>query len=191
MSKPTESKLDRYAETLVEMERDKKTLKEMQAWLVAEGVNVVQSTIGRFLESLRSARSQAEVLQLVVTGSQHCKEIDAALGKNPAPELATLINLFKVLIMQLTSKGVADPEMLKLADQLSRTVIESISGQTKAAFKEREIRLAEQKQAETKKDEATKALEYCLEEAKQSPAVQELFKAAFTALKKVRAGLAK
>lgn len=40
--------------------------------------------------------------------------------------------------------------------------------------------------AEARKDEQAKALEYCLEEAKKFPEVQDLFKAAFAALKKAR-----
>lgn len=189
MAKKIASKLDRYAEQLAAMEAETppKTLREMQAWLAEEGVRAEQSTIGRFLESLRSARSQESILRLVVTGRQHCEEIDSALKKNPAPQLETLINLFKVLVMQLTSKGAVQPKLLPLADQLSRTAIEFISGQTKAAFKERELAMAEQKFAETKKDEQTKALELCLEDAKAYPAVQELFKAAFSALRKAKA----
>jgi DNA-binding phage protein len=193
MPKKIASKLDRFAETLVAMESEEppKTLRAMQVFLEGEGVNVEQSTIGRFLSSLRSAREQEELLQMVATGSQQCQEIDAAFAKNPAPQLETVIRVFKVLIMQLATKGKTSPELLSMSNNLARTAIEFISGQTKAAFKEREIRLAEQKQAETKKDEATKALEYCLEEAKQSPAVQEYFKEAFAALKKFKSGLAR
>jgi hypothetical protein len=60
-------------------------------------------------------------------------------------------------------------------------------GRTKGAHKERQVALAEQKHVETKKDDGAKALEYCLEEAKQFPAVQELFKVAFAALRKAKA----
>jgi len=54
------------------------------------------------------------------------------------------------------------------------------------ALKKQQQDLDQQKFAESKKDEATKALEYCLDEAKQFPAVQDLFKAAFAALKKAK-----
>ena len=62
-------------------------------------------------------------------------------------------------------------------------------GRTKAAFKERELTLKEAKSAEEKKSDQQKALEYCLAEAKGTPA-EDLFAQAFAALKKVRAGLA-
>ena len=61
-------------------------------------------------------------------------------------------------------------------------------GRTKAGFKERELQLKEQKSAEEKKSNQQKALEYCLEEAKGTPA-EELFTQAFLALKKFRAGM--
>lgn len=62
-----------------------------------------------------------------------------------------------------------------------------VTGKSKASFKEREVTLAEQKAAEAKKSEQQKALEMCLEEAKQFPEVEQLFKDAFAALKKAKA----
>ena len=190
MPKKIESKLDRYAESLQAMERENppKTLAEMQSWLAQEGVTVVQSTISRFLESLRSSQAQERVLEMVVSGSAQCDEVDQAFAKHPEPQLETLIKLFKTLIFQLTVKGAADPEMLSLANTLTQTVCDFISGQTKAAFKERELTLDERKYEETKKDEWTKALEYSLEEEKEFPAVMELFRQAFLALKQARSG---
>lgn len=191
MPKKIESKLDRYQEQLLEMESatPPKTLADMQQWLAQEGVVVVQSTIGRFLESLRSRRAQERVLGLVATGSQQCKELDSAFAKNPAPQLETLIKLFKTLIMQLTLKGAAAPELLSLANHLTMTVCEFISGQTKAAFKERELTLDERKYQESKKDDQTRALELCLEDARQFPEVQELFTKAFVAMREMKAGI--
>lgn len=73
--------------------------------------------------------------------------------------------------------GFLDVANLDLAD---------LTGKTKGNFKEREVTLAEQKFAETKKSDQQKALEMCLEEAKEFPEVLELFKAAFAALKKAK-----
>ena len=58
-------------------------------------------------------------------------------------------------------------------------------GHSKGGFKERELALKEAKSAEEKKSNQQKALEYCLAEAKGTPA-EELFAQAFAALKKVR-----
>ena len=183
MSKEKPSKLDPFAETLQALEVEGKTLADMVAWLKQEGITAAPSTISDYLASLRDARSRSQLLQRITTGSRQCKEVEAELAKNPAPELETLVKLHRVLILHLSTQGNADPEMLKLADQMTNTVLNCISARTKAAHKEREVALAEQKHAETKKDEQQKALEFCLSEAKAWPAVQDLFKKAFAALK--------
>lgn len=184
--KQKKSKLDQYAAQLADMDAERKTLPEMQAWLKEEGITVASSTLSAFLSSQRQRLLQDRLLAQIATGARQCQEVEKQFGKNPAPELETLIKLHRSLIMQLATLGNADPEFLKLSDQLTNTVLSVESAKTKAAFKEREIALAEQKYLETKKDEQTKALELCLEEAKGFPDVQELFKAAFAALKKAK-----
>ncbi len=155
MAKKIESKLDRYAEQLSAMEAEGKTLAEMQAWLKAEACAISLSGLSRWLESARSARSQERFLTLVATGGRQCQELDAAFKKNPEPGIATLIKMFQVIILKLNIEGSANPENLKLADQLSRTALEFINGQTRAEFKrveldqaERKLKLSEQKAAQ-------------------------------------------
>jgi hypothetical protein len=190
MPKQKKSKLDQYAVTLLEMDAAKKTLPEILAWLKEEGVSVAPSTLSVYLESARSARLKQKLLGQITSGARQCREVEQEFAKNPAPELETLIKLHRVLILQLSTQGNTDPEFLKLSDQLTNTVLSCLSAQTKAAFKEREIFLKETQALEAKKSEQQKALEYCLAEAKGTPA-EELFTQAFLALKKVRAGLAK
>ena len=185
MSKQKKSKLDQYAVTLLEMDDAKKTLPEMLAWLKEEGVSVAPSTLSVYLESARRSRLQKKLLGQITTGAKQCREVEAEFAKNPAPELETLIKLHRVLILQLSTQGNAAPEFLKLSDQLTNTVLNCISAQTKARFKEREVSLAEAKAAESKKSDQQKALEYCLAEAKGTPA-EDLFAQAFAALKKAR-----
>lgn len=52
---------------------------------------------------------------------------------------------------------------------------------------ERKFLFSQQQALEAKKDEQTKALEFCLDEAKKFPAVMKLFEAAFAALAKAKA----
>jgi protoporphyrinogen oxidase len=54
-------------------------------------------------------------------------------------------------------------------------------------FKEREVSLAESNAADAKKTEQEKALEFCLDEAREVPAAQEFFRKAFAELKKAKA----
>lgn len=147
MPKKIESKLERYLETLLEMESavPPKTLAEMQSWLKDEGVTVHQSTISRFLDAQRQSRLQEKLLAQIASGAEQCAAVEKQFGSNPAPELETIIKLHRVLILQLTTQSQADPELVKLADQLTRTALEFTSGRTKAAHKERELKLAEEK----------------------------------------------
>ena len=91
------------------------------------------------------------------------REVEKQFSKNPAPELETLIKLHRVLIMKLSTAGNADPEFLKLADQLMRTAMEFVSGQTKARFKERELKVSEEKLELVKFDAAKLALKFAAE----------------------------
>lgn len=139
--KSVASKLDQFAEVLMDMDREKKTLAEMQAFLDGEGAHVANSTLSRFLEARRQADLQSRLLAQISAGAQQCKAVEKQFGSNPAPELETLVKLHRVLILQLSTTGVADPELLKLADQLLRTAMEFVNAQTKANQKERELAL--------------------------------------------------
>ena len=147
MSKQPKSKLDQYAAQLADMDQavPRQTLEEITAWLAQEGCSVSLSTVGRYLESLRSQRRQAKVLADITSASNQCKAVEKLFGENPAPGLETIIKLIRVSIMQQATHAQDNPELLKLVDQLTNTVIQHVSAQTKAAQKERELRLAEDK----------------------------------------------
>ena len=144
--KSKKSKLDQFATFLLEMDDEKKTLDEIQAWLKEEGCVVSRGGISNYLSGLRSERLQSRLLSQIASGAQQCAAVEKSFGKNPAPELETLVKLHRVLILQLSTQGNADPEYLKLADQLMRTAMEFVSGQTKLKIQERElVALAEEK----------------------------------------------
>lgn len=63
----------------------------------------------------------------------------------PSPTLESLIRRQRALIEELTQAGVADPDALKLADQLLRTVTEYARNQTQSAHKKTELAQAERK----------------------------------------------
>ena len=188
MGKIRKSKLDRFEAQLLEMDTAHKTLVEMRAWLAGQSCKISGHGLSHFLTSARSRADQERWLKRVTSASAQCQELDKAFAKNPAPKLEMLIKLFKTLIMRLTLKGAEAPELLSLANRLTSTVCDFVSEQTKAAFKEREVRIQEEKFAEAKKDEQAKALELCLDEAMEFPAVVELFRQAFAALKAAQGG---
>lgn len=189
MSDQRDSKLDRFANELDQWLTRKKfggdgiTFAQAASRLSEHGCSVAASTVHDWWMKRQDAKEQAEMLLLIATGGKQCQDVEAALKKNPVPEMEQLLSLFRVLILELSTKGKANPQLLVLADRMTNTVMEFISGQTKARFKEREVSLAERKAADAKKTEQEKALEFCLEEAKEFPAVQKLFKEAFAALK--------
>ena len=188
MSKQQKSKLDQFTERLdVWFGVEKQTIPWVQEQLRLDGCSVSSGRLSEWWKAREKVLQRQKILSDITSGAEHCREIDSAFAKNPAPHLETVIKVFKVLIMQLATKGTADPEMLQLANSLTITVCGFIAGQTKASFKERELTIEEQKFAETKKADQAKALEFCLEEAKAFPEVQDLFKAAFAALKKAKA----
>lgn len=148
MRKKTPSKLDQYAETLLAMDAEReprKTLDDMLTWLKDEGCTVSKGTLSKFLTAERSAQQRQSLLDSIVSGARQVKEVNQQLEKNPAPELDSLIKLLRVSILQLATQAQANPDLLKLVDQLTRTVMEFVSGQTKAMHKERELRVAEGK----------------------------------------------
>lgn len=91
-----------------------------------------------------------------------------------------------------TLVGLVGEEML--ASKLGGGLVSANLDPLDRLFKRKQIDQKDQAQefkkarfAEAKKDEAARALEFCLEEAKKYPEVQELFKTAFAALKKAKA----
>lgn len=142
------SKLDPYRLTILEMKDAGKSFDDIQAWLKEEGCTVGRSTVADYWQQAYSRREQDRLLDSITSGAAQCQEVEEKFGKNPAPELETLIKLHRVLILQLSTNANSNPELLKLANDSLRTVMEFFSGQTKARFKERELNLAEAKYAQ-------------------------------------------
>lgn len=152
--KSRKSKLDPYGDRLDELEAQGKTLAEMVAELAAAGCAVSAGRLSGFLSARRSARQQAMLLAQITNGARQVKDVESAFAKNPAPAIETLIKLHRVMILQLSTQAADNPDLLKLTDQLTRTVMEFIAGETKAklesgklALAERRVQLLEQKAA--------------------------------------------
>jgi hypothetical protein len=184
--KAIKSMLDPYKEQLLQMDRDNKTIAEIHAWLATQSVSCSPSNVQQFLATRRGERKRDGMLGHLVDGAKTGQEVERLLARHPAPKIETIIKLFRVLSVQLSTEGATDPKMTKLADQLARTVLGFISNQTQAAFRERKLAMEEVKHAEWIKCEQTRALQLCLKEAKKFPLVARAFRNAFTALKATR-----
>ena len=151
MSKPVKSKLDQFASTLADMEAEKKTLAEMQAWLKAEGCAVSLTRISDFLSALRSSRQQAQMLAQIASGARQCAEVEKSFGRNPAPELETLIKLQRVILLKLSTQANADPSLLELIGNSFKAVLTAEKLKLQRAqvqLDERRVSLLEKKAAQ-------------------------------------------
>lgn len=146
MSKEQKSKLDPFAASIDEWFGEQKlTIKEVVAKLAEDGVSISQSQLSVWWRERQGKRMEAELLGRIASGARQCKEVEAQFAKNAAPELETIIKLNRVMVMQLATQGRADPKMLMLADQLTRTAMEFVSGQTKAKIESEKLTLARAK----------------------------------------------
>ena len=174
------SGLDPFTEPLLAMDDATKTIQEMVAWLKTQGVETSASNVSAFLISRRQRRELRAQLHLEKELGETVEEWFVAEG---GPKLETLMGLFKVLVLKLATGKDLDPQLLKLADRLARTAIGYAHDQERAAYRERKLVMEEAKHAEWVKCEQTRALELSLDESKKYPAVADMFRAAFAALR--------
>jgi hypothetical protein len=177
MSKSVQSKLDRFTASLDEwFGIQKLSLEDVQKKLLEDGCSVSLSRLSRWWERRQEVLAQEKLLQQIATGAKQCKEMKEAFAEHPAPELETIMSLHRVLIMQLSTQSMANPALLEMADRLTRTVLEFVSGQTRAKQKERELSLAEGKWAWIQKEDLDKALDALHAEIKDNPSAVAAFK---------------
>jgi hypothetical protein len=143
--KSQSSKLDPFAAKLADLDAEKKTLPEICEWLLAAGCKVSPSTLSVYLERLRSERRQAKILGLITSGSRQAAEVEKQFARNPAPQLDTIIKLHRVMILQLATQSVDHPELIDITNQLTKTVMDFVSGQTKANLEKSKINLGERR----------------------------------------------
>lgn len=153
-----------------------RSLDAIRDWLKQDGLRVSRRAVSEFLEWYSARQDLQTTGELLETFEEFTRKQNPGWSADKVRDVA--VQFF--MAHTVASKNVNQFVSVGMLDQGER------HGRTKAEFKERELRLKEEKSAEEKKDAQTKALELCLEDAAQFPAVQELFKAAFTALRKAK-----
>lgn len=169
-SKP--SKLDQFAEKLDEWELKKFTLDQIAGELHELGCDVSCSRLSNYLASRREQRLQEHLFTTIATGGRMQKELAAAYAKNPAPEIQQLIEVSKTLIMSLQVQGAANPEWLKLANAMQQTVLNYLSGETRAKLEARKIELSESKYRD-QVAERKRSMQETLDKAKTTGGISE------------------
>ena len=67
---------------------------------------------------------QEKLLEQISYGTSLCAQIERQLAAHPAPELETLIKLYRVIILKLSLEADVAPELLNLANDLMKPVID-------------------------------------------------------------------
>jgi DNA-binding phage protein len=181
MAKSRANKLDPFAERLREWSAEGKTLKQMQDALREDGCACSLSSLSDFLARARQASLEEAMFAQIASGGQMNRQLDVAFKENPAPDIERLIQVTKTLVMSLQVKGVADPRLLSLANSMQQTVLDYLSGKTKAEIEQRKLEQGERKlvilEAKAKlADQAKGVLEdRALSEEQRASRMRELF----------------
>jgi hypothetical protein len=141
MAKAKSSKLDPHAERLTEWFLAGKTLAEARELLRQAGCAVSLSRLSVWWESRQAARAEEALLRRITSGAEQVRTVERAFGENPAPELATIIKLHRVLAMQFATAGSSSPALLEVSERATRMALEFAKLEEKRAARE----LAEQK----------------------------------------------
>lgn len=131
------NKLDAHAAFLDELDAGHATLAAMQAQLKERGCAASLPALSRFLSSRREAAMRERILSQITSGRQHCDAVEQQLDRNPAPELKTLMELHRVLILQLSTQAGTDPELLEMVTSAMKPVMEF----AKLGIKQQELAL--------------------------------------------------
>lgn len=120
------SKLDDVAEHLDKwFGEEKASLAIAQQRLVSE--YDIQVSLGR-LSSWWADRQQRlvqeQLLERVASGARFVRDLEDRFSKDAPPELSTLVNLLKLLVMQLSVHGAADPKTLSIVSGLMKPVMD-------------------------------------------------------------------
>jgi len=171
--KRRESKLDEHVEQLDEWFGSQElTLEEARKRLAEAGCAVSLGRLSDWRRGRQWERCRRQLLEQIAAGARHCQEVEKEFGQHTPPELATLIKLHRVLILQLSAQAEGQPEAVRLVTALMKPVMDWARLQEHR--KERE--LAEQKyrdQVEAQKAALERELKAAKAEGGLSPETLE------------------
>lgn len=175
------NKLDPYAARLDEWELGGKTLDEMREQLKLDGCSVAVSSLSEYLARRRRERMERELFAQIASGARMNRELDAAYKENPEPGVERLMRVSQTIIASLQVKGAADAKMLSLANTMQQTLLNYLTGQTRAEIERRKLDQGERKLALLEKkaaqaDAAEKVLGQNISSEEQAARLREIFK---------------
>ena len=170
--KEHKSKLDPYAKHLDEWFSPplKLTLEQAAARLASEyDLSVSRARLSEWWEARCNQKLQTSLLNQIATGSRACQAVEREFGKNPAPELETLIKLHRVLILNLATRSELDPSLLDTVSTLMKSAMEWAKLQEKQQSRqldERRLVMLETKAAQSDAAEQVATGNYTPEETR-------------------------
>jgi len=72
----------------------------------------------------QAQRLQECLLERIAESARFCREIEKQLRQHPAPELETIIHLYRMLILKLGTQLQAAPELLETVGSLIKPVMD-------------------------------------------------------------------
>jgi hypothetical protein len=133
MAMERKSKLKPYAERLDQwFGVEHLSIAEVQKKLWEDcSVRVSSGRLSEWWSERQAQQMQDKFLATVASGARQCQEVEKQFGKNPPPDLETLVKMLRVLVMDLTIKGATNPLYLEFADGLIKRALEFAKLQTR------------------------------------------------------------
>jgi len=177
------SKLDSYAEQLrawftpADQGGEGLTLSDVRARLADSGFAVSLSRLSTWWSAEQDRQMRDQILGRITSGARLSADLEKRFAKDPPPEIETLLKIFRVLIMQMSLQGQANPDILKLVGPLMTHVMGKLKLDDHAADRDLELRrvtLLEAKAA--KADQAEQVEHSALSEAEKAERIRAIFK---------------
>ncbi|HZR19144.1 MAG TPA: hypothetical protein VFE51_17790 [Verrucomicrobiae bacterium] len=93
-------------------------------------------------------RAQEWLLERIGQGAALCRELETRLRQDPAPELETIIKLYRILVLTLSAEVRAVPELRHVVTALMRPVMEWARLEEKRKDREREEHIERPEQSD-------------------------------------------
>ena len=125
MTKRKQSKLAKHTEQLDEwFGEEELTLAAVRERLAQAGCSVSLARLSEWRVSRDWERRREQLLNQIAAGARHCGQLEEHFGKNPPPELETLIKLHRVIILQLSAQMHSNPDAVRSVTTLMKPVMD-------------------------------------------------------------------
>ena len=119
------SKPDQFTDQIEEwFGAEKITIAAARDRLAGLGCAVSSGRLSQWWGARQQSRLEEQLLDRVASGAQLSREIEAKFARNAPPEIATIVQILRTLVLQLSVKGQADHTLLGLVSDLLKRVMD-------------------------------------------------------------------